>query len=56
MMVNSPMFRDMMGDNVEDIDKMMKDPAMVNQMTGFWKQLDEMSSSDEKGYKEFIDK
>jgi hypothetical protein len=25
-------------------------------MTGFWKQLDEMATSDEKGYKEFIDK
>ena len=23
-------------------------------MTGFWKQLDEMASSDEKGYNEFI--
>ena len=25
-------------------------------MAGFWKHLDEMQSSDEKGYKEFIEK
>jgi hypothetical protein len=54
--VKSPMFKNMMGDQAEDIEKMMEDPAMVNQMAGFWKHLDEMQSSDEKGYKEFIEK
>lgn len=54
--VNSPMFKEMMGDQAESIDKMMEDPKMVNQMSGFWKQLDEMHSSDEKGYREFVEK
>ena len=55
-MVKSPMFKEMMGDQAEDIEKMMEDPSMVNKMTGFWKHLDEMATSDEKGYTEFIDK
>jgi hypothetical protein len=50
------MFKEMMGDQAESIDKMMEDPKMVNQMSGFWKQLDEMHSSDEKGYREFVEK
>ena len=45
-----------MGDQAENIEKMMDDPKMLNQMTGFWKQLDEMASSDQKGYEEFIKK
>jgi hypothetical protein len=46
----------MIGDQAENIEKMMDDPKMLNQMTGFWKQLDEMASSDQKGYEEFIKK
>ena len=45
-----------MGEQADGIEDMLKDPAMLNQMTGFWKQLDEMHSSDEKSYKEFIEK
>jgi hypothetical protein len=55
-MMKSPMFKNMMGDQAEDIEKLAEDPKMVNQMTGFWKQLDEMAATDEKGYREFIDK
>jgi len=29
---------------------------MMNQMLGYWKQLDEMSSNDKKGYDDFIKK
>ena len=50
------MFLDMMGDQAEDVGKMMDDPAMVQQMIGQWAQLDDMATSDEKGYKEFINK
>ena len=50
------MFKNLMGDQAEDVEKLLGDPKMVNQMTGFWKQLDEMAATDEKGYKEFIDK
>lgn len=51
------MFQKMMGDEAENIGEMLdKDPKMINQMTGMWKQLDEMHSSDKKGYDEFINK
>ena len=56
-LVKSPMFKNMMGEQAEDIEKMVdKDPAMVKQMMGFWKQLDEMHATDEKGYQDFIKK
>ena len=53
-MVKSPMFREAMGDEADNVEKLMDDPAMANQMTGFWKQLDEMANTDKKGYDEFI--
>ena len=56
-MVNSPMFQNMMGDEADNIKGMIdKDPSMIKQLSGFWKQLDEMASSDKKGYEEFIQK
>ena len=55
-MVKSPMFKNMMGDQAEEIEKQMQDPKMVQKMTGFWKQLDNMAATDEKSYHEFIDK
>lgn len=55
-MVKSPMFKNLMGDQAEDIAKLVDDPKMANQMTGFWKQLDEMAATDEKSYREFIEK
>ncbi len=45
-----------MGDEADNIEKMIQDPAMANQLTGFWKQLDEMATSDRKGYDDFIKK
>ena len=51
------MFKRMMGDEYDNIEEMLdKDPAMMNQMLGYWKQLDEMSSNDKKGYDDFIKK
>jgi len=29
-MVKSPMFKNMMGDQADEIEKMMEDPAMIN--------------------------
>lgn len=46
----------MLGDQAEDVEKLLDDPATVKQMQGFWKHLDEMSSSDKKGYEDFIQK
>ena len=50
------MFRDMMGDQADEIEKEMKDPKMAQKMAGFWKQLNNMSATDPKGYDEFIKK
>ena len=37
-MVKSPMFKNMMGDQAEEIEHMLeKDPNMVTQMMGYWK-------------------
>ena len=55
-LVKSPMFRDMMGDQADDIEKSMNDPAMAQKMAGFWRQLDNMSATDPAGYDEFIKK
>ena len=55
-LVKSPMFRDAMGDEADNVEKMCEDPEMMKQMTGFWKQLDDMHSTDKKGYDEFIKK
>ena len=45
-----------MGDESEDIEKMLDNEDTAKQMTGFWKQLDEMATTDQKGYDEFIKK
>lgn len=55
-MVNSPMFKDMMGDEAENISKMMENKDTQKQMLGFWKQLDEMASTDKTSYDDFIKK
>ena len=56
-MVNTPMFKRMMGEDAPDVDKMFKDdPNLANQMTGMWRQLTEMHDSDKKGYDEYIAK
>ena len=55
-LTKSPMFRDMMGDQAEEIEKQMQDPKMAQKMSGFWKQLNNMSATDPKGYDEFIKK
>ena len=53
-LVKSPMFRDAMGDEADNVEKMCEDPETMKQMTGFWKQLDDMHHTDKKGYDEFI--
>lgn len=55
-MMKNPMFKNMMGDHADDVEKLLDDPKTVQQMSGFWKHLDEMSSSDKKGYDEYIKK
>lgn len=55
-MVKSPMFREAMGEEAENVEKLIEDPDMLKQMTGFWRQLDEMAGSDKKGYDDFIKK
>jgi len=46
-----------MGDQADQIDEMFeKDPTLINQMSGFWKQLDDMASTDKSSYEEFIKK
>lgn len=55
-LVKSPMFREMMGDQADEIAKSVDDPAIAQKMAGFWRQLDNMSASDPKGYDEFIKK
>lgn len=55
-MMRNPMLRNMMGDHMEDIEKLLDDDKTVKQMQGFWKQLDDMSLSDKKGYDDFIKK
>ena len=55
--MKSPMMKQMMGDEyADDCEKMLDDPKMVAQLQGMWKHLDEMASTDEKGYKDFIEK
>lgn len=55
-MMKNPMFRNMMGDEADAVEKLLDDPKTVQQMAGFWKHLDDMSSSDKKGYDDFIKK
>ena len=55
-MVKSPMFREAMGDEADNVEKLCEDPETMKQMTGFWKQLDDMHNTDKKGYDEFIKK
>ena len=55
-MMNNPMFKNMMGDEADNVAKLLEDEQTVQQMAGFWKHLDEMSASDKKGYDEFIQK
>lgn len=55
-MMNNPMFKNMMGDQADEVVKLLDDDKTVQQMSGFWKQLDDMSSSDKKGYDDFIKK
>ena len=55
-MMKNPMMQNMLGDSAEDVEKLLQDDKTVQQMAGFWKHLDEMSSSDKKGYDDFIKK
>lgn len=51
------MFKGMLGDDAEAIEgQLEKDPKLINQLMGFWKQLDNMQETDKDGYKEFIEK
>lgn len=53
----SPMFKSMLGDDADAIAAQLdKDPAMLQQLLGFWKQLDNMADTDKKGYDEFVKK
>ena len=56
-LVHSPMFKGMLGDDAEAIAAQVdKDPKMLQQLMGFWKQLDNMADTDKKGYDEFVKK
>jgi len=55
-MMKNPMLRNMMGDNMDEVEKLLDDDQTVKQMQGFWKQLDDMSLSDKSGYDDFIKK
>ena len=51
------MFKGMLGDDADSIEAQLeKDPKLINQLMGFWKQLDNMQESDQEGYREFIAK
>ena len=54
-LVKSPMFKSMLGDDAEAVAGTIdKDPKMLQQLMGFWKQLDNMADTDKSGYDEFI--
>ena len=56
-LVKSPMFKGMLGDDADAVAAQIdKDPKMVSQLMGFWKQLDNMQETDKDGYKDFIEK
>jgi hypothetical protein len=51
------MFKSMLGDDAESIAAQVdKDPKMLQQLLGFWKQLDNMADTDKKSYDEFVKK
>ena len=45
-MMKNPMLRNMMGDNMDEVEKLLDDDQTVKQMQGFWKQLDNMADTD----------
>lgn len=40
---------------MESMKEMQNNPEMKREMEGYWKMLDNMSSSDPDGYKKFIE-
>jgi hypothetical protein len=47
----------MLGDDAEAIaGQVDKDPKMLQQLLGFWKQLDNMADTDKTSYDEFVKK